>query len=92
MVLTTVVEFADPTIMQTVIEPVMKLLGNKNEQIRKNGVMCLYRLYQVYPVKMPDCEDRMRKIFRENVPSAMESIFAYFKEKILKNIKSWCLL
>ena len=85
MALTTVIKFADPTIMQAVTEPVMKLLDNKNEQIRKKAVMCLYRFYQVDPATVPDCEERMRKLICDYDPSVMAATLPYFKEKISKN-------
>ena len=85
MALTTVIKFADPTIMQAVTEPVMKLLDNKNEQIRKKAVMCLYRFYQVDPATVPDCEERMRKLICDYDPSVMAATLPYFKEKITKN-------
>ena len=85
MALTTVIKFADPTIMQAVTEPVMKLLDNKNEQIRKKAVMCLYRFYQVDPATVPDCEERMRKLICDYDPSVMAATLPYFKEKIMKN-------
>ena len=85
MALTTVIKFADPTIMQAVTEPVMKLLDNKNEQIRKKAVMCLYRFYQVDPATVPDCEDRMRKLICDYDPSVMAATLPYFKERIMKN-------
>ena len=85
MALTTVIKFADPTIMQAVTEPVMKLLDNKNEQIRKKAVMCLYKFYQVDPATVPDCEERMRKLICDYDPSVMAATLPYFKEKITKN-------
>ena len=85
MALTTVIRFADPTIMQAVTEPVMKLLDNKNEQIRKKAVMCLYKFYQVDPATVPDCEERMRKLICDYDPSVMAATLPYFKEKIMKN-------
>ena len=85
MALTTVIKFADPTIMQAVTEPVMKLLDNKNEQIRKKAVMCLYRFYQVDPSYVPDCEERMRKLICDYDPSVMAATLPYFKERISKN-------
>ena len=39
MALTSVVKFANSTIMQAVTEPIIKLLDNRNEQIRKKAVM-----------------------------------------------------
>ena len=85
MALTTVIKFADITIMQAVTEPIMKLLDNKNEQIRKKAVMCLYKFYQVSPITVPDCEDRMRKLICDYDPSVMAATLPYFKERISKN-------
>ena len=85
MALNTVIKFADPTIMQAVTEPVMKLLDNRNEQIRKKAVMCLYRFYQVDPSYVPDCEDRMRKLICDYDPSVMAATLPYFRERIVKN-------
>ena len=85
MALTTVIKFANPTIMQAVTEPVIKLLDNKNEQIRKKAVMCLFRFYQVDPSYVPDVEERMRKLICDYDPSVMASTLPYFKEKISKN-------
>ena len=62
MALTTVIKFANPTIMQAVTEPILKLLDHKNEQIRKKAVMCLYKFYQVSPNSVPDCDERMRRL------------------------------
>ena len=84
MALTTVIKFADPTIMQAVTEPIMKLLDNKNEQIRKKAVMCLYKFYQVSPLFVPDCEERMRKLICDYDPSVMAATLPYFKEQISK--------
>ena len=85
MALTTVIKFADITIMQAVTEPIMKLLDNKNEHIRKKAVMCLYKFYQVSPTTVPDCEDRMRKLICDYDPSVMAATLPYFKERISKN-------
>ena len=85
MALNTVIKFADPTIMQACTEPVMKLLDNKNEQIRKKAVMCLYRFHQVDPSTVPDCEEKMRKLICDYDPSVMAATLPYFKEKIMKN-------
>ena len=85
MALNTVIKFADPTIMQAVTEPVMKLLDNRNEQIRKKAVMCLYRFYQVDPSYVPDCEERMRKLICDYDPSVMASTLPFFKERIVKS-------
>ena len=85
MALNTVIKFADPTMMQACTEPVLKLLDNKNEQIRKKAVMCLYRFHQVEPSTVPDCEERMRKLICDYDPSVMAATLPYFKEKIMKN-------
>ena len=85
MALNTVIKFADPTIMQACTEPVLKLLDNKNEQIRKKAVMCLYRFYQVDPGTVPDCEERMRKLLCDYDPSVMAATLPYFREKIMKS-------
>jgi len=85
MALTTVIKFADPTIMQAVTEPVIKLLDNRNEQIRKKAVMCLFRFYQVDPSYVPDVEERMRKLICDYDPSVMAATLPYFREKISKN-------
>ena len=85
MALNTVIKFADPTIMQAVTEPIMKLLDSKNHQIRKKAVMCLYKFYQVDPSYVPDCEEKMRKLICDYDPSVMAATLPYFKEKIMKN-------
>ena len=89
MALTTVIKFADTTIMQAVTEPIMKLLDNKNEQIRKKAVMCLFKFYQVSPSTVPDCEDRMRKLICDYDPSVMAATLPYFKERISKNPENY---
>ena len=89
MALTTVIKFADLTIMQAVTEPIMKLLDNKNEQIRKKSVMCLYKFYQVSPPTVPDCEERMRKLICDYDPSVMAATLPYFKERISKNPENY---
>ena len=89
MALTTVIKFADPTIMQAVTEPVMKLLDNKNEQIRKKAVMCLYKFYQVSPQTVPECEEKMRKLICDYDPSVMAATLPYFKERISQNPENY---
>ena len=71
--------------MQAVTESVMKLLDNKNEQIHKKAVICLYRFYQVNPSYVHYCEDRMRKLICDYDPSVMAATLPYFKERISKN-------
>ena len=85
MALNTVIKFADPTLMQAVTEPILKLLDHKNEQIRKKAVMCLHRFYQVDPRSVPDCEDRMRKLICDYDPSVMAATLPYFREQATKN-------
>ena len=85
MALNTVIKFADPTLMQAVTEPIIKLLDHKNEQIRKKAVMCLHRFFQVDPRSVPDCEDRMRKLICDYDPSVMAATLPYFREQALKN-------
>ena len=89
MALTTVARFADQTIMQAVTEPIMKLLDNKNEQIRKKAAMCLFKFHQVDPSVVPDCEERMKKLICDNDPSVMAATLPYFKEKISKNPENY---
>ena len=85
MALTTTIKFANPTIMQAVTEPIIKLLDNKNEQIRKKAVMCLYKFYQVNPTMVPDCDEKMRRLLCDYDPSVMAATLPYFKEMALKN-------
>ena len=89
MALTCVVKFANSTIMQAVTEPVMKLLENKNEQVRKKAVMCLYRFYQVSPQSVPDCDSRMRRLLCDFDPSVMAATLPYFKEMCMKNPENY---
>ena len=85
MALTTVIKFANPTIMQAVTEPILKLLDHKNEQIRKKAVMCLYKFYQVSPNSVPDCDERMRRLLCDFDPSVMAATLPYFKEQAMKD-------
>ncbi|MCQ2818466.1 MAG: hypothetical protein MJ252_14455 [archaeon] len=85
MALTATVKFANETIMQAVTEPVIKLLDNKNEHIRKKAVMCLYKFYQVSPQSVPDCDERMRRLLCDYDPSVMAATLPYFKEMSMKN-------
>ena len=84
MALTCVVKFANPTIMQAVTEQIIKLLDNKNEQVRKKAVMCLYKFYQVSPPSVPDCDERMRRLLCDYDPSVMGATLPYFKEMVVK--------
>ena len=52
----------DPTIMQALTEPILKLLDHKCEQIRKKAVIFLYTFYQVDKNSVPDCDERMRRL------------------------------
>ena len=85
MALTTVIKFANPIIMQAVTEPILKLLDDRNEKIRKKAVMCLFKFYQVDPNSVPDCEQKMRKLLCDKDPSVMAATLPYFKEQSLKN-------
>ena len=85
MALNTVIKFANPTIMQAVTEPILKLLDHKNEQIRKKAVMCLYKFYQVSPNSVPDCDERMRRLLCDFDPSVMAATLPYFKEQAMKD-------
>ena len=85
MALTTVIKFANPIMMQAVTEPIMKLLNDKNEKIRKKAVMCLFRFYQVSPDTVPDCEQKMRKLLCDHDPSVMAATLPYFRENSKKN-------
>lgn len=85
MALTSVVKFANSTIMQAVMEPILKLLDNRNEQIRKKSVMCLFKFYQVNPSYIPDVDDRMRRLLCDFDPSVMAATLNYFSEVVKKN-------
>ena len=85
MALTTIIKFANPTIMQACTEPILKLLNDKNEQIRKKSIMCLYKFYQVSPETVPDCEEKMRKFLCDYDPSVMAATLPFFKENAKKN-------
>ena len=85
MALTTVIKFANPIIMQAVTEPILKLLDDRNEKIRKKAVMCLFKFYQVDPNSVPDCEQKMRKLLCDKHPSVMAATLPYFKEQSMKN-------
>ena len=85
MALTSVVKFANSTIMQACTEPILKLLDHKNEQIRKKAVMCLYKFYQIAPTFMPDVDDRMRRLLCDFDPSVMAATLNYFSDVSKKN-------
>jgi hypothetical protein len=80
MALTSVIKFANSTIMQAVTEPICKLLDHKNEQIRKKAVMCLFKFYQVSPSYIPDVDDRMRRLLCDFDPSVMGATLNYFAD------------
>ncbi len=84
MALTSVIKFANSIIMPAVTEPILKLLDNKSEQIRKKSVMCLYRFFQVNPTFIPDCDDRMRRLLCDFDPSVMAASLNYFAEVVRK--------
>jgi AP-4 complex subunit epsilon-1 len=85
MALTSVVKFANSIIMSAVTEPILKLLENKNEQVRKKSVMCLFKFYQVNANFIPDVDDRMRKLLCDFDPSVMAATLNYFAEVVKKN-------
>jgi AP-4 complex subunit epsilon-1 len=85
MALNSVIKFADGNIMQAVSEPIMKLLDNKNEQIRKKAVMCLYKFHQVNPSYILDINDRMKRLLCDYDPAVMAASLNYFYEAIKKN-------
>lgn len=85
MALTSVVKFANSTIMQAVTEPILKLLDNKNEQVRKKAVMCLYKFYQINPSFISDVDDIMRRVLCDFDPSVMGATLNYFLEVVKKS-------
>jgi AP-4 complex subunit epsilon-1 len=80
MALTSVVKFANSTIMQACTEPILKLLDHKSEQIRKKAVMCLYKFYQTAPSFLADVDDRMRRLLCDFDPSVMAATLNYFAD------------
>lgn len=89
MALISVIKFANPTIMQALTEPVMKLLYNKSEQIKKKAVMCLYRFYQVNPSYVPDINEKMKTLLCDHEPSVMAVTLNYFSDVIKKNPENY---
>ena len=85
MALNSVIKFADGNIMQAVSEPIMKLLDNRNEQIRKKAVMCLYKFHQVNPSYIPDINEKMKRLLCDIDPAVMAASLNYFYEAIRKN-------
>jgi len=85
MALSTVARFANPLIIQAVSEPVIKLLDNKDNKIRKKAVMCLYKFYQVDKNSVPDCESKMKKMLCDYEPSVMAATLPFYKEMALTN-------
>ena len=85
MALTTIAKFANPLIIQAVSEPVLKLLDNKEIQIRKKAVMCLYKFYQIDKNSVPDCESKMKKLLCDYDPSVMAATLPFYKEMALTN-------
>ena len=85
MALSTVARFANPLIIQAVSEPVLKLLDNKDNKIRKKAVMCLYKFYQVDKNSVPDCENKMKKMLCDYEPSVMAATLPFYKEMALNN-------
>ena len=85
MALSTVARFANPLIIQAVSEPVIKLLDNKDNKIRKKAVMCLYKFYQVDKNSVPDCENKMKKMLCDYEPSVMAATLPFYKEMALNN-------
>jgi AP-4 complex subunit epsilon-1 len=89
MALTSVVKFANSTIMQAVTEPIMKLLDHKNEQVRKKAVMCLYKFHQVNPSYIPDINERMKRLLCDYDPAVMAASLNYFYDVVKKSPESY---
>ena len=86
MALMTIIKFATSSIIVlAVIEQVYKLLDNKSEHVRKKAVACLHRFHQVNPQKVPDINDKMRKMLCDFDPSVMASSLNFFHEAVQKN-------
>ena len=85
MALTTIAKFANPLIIQAVCEPVMKLLDNKDNKIRKKAVMCLYRFYQIDKNSVPECENKMKKMLCDYEPAVMAATLPFYKEMAMTN-------
>jgi AP-4 complex subunit epsilon-1 len=83
--LITVIKFANPTLMQAVTEPIIKLLDHSNEQIRKKAVLCLYKFYQCNPSYVSDINDKMKKMLCDRDPSVMAVSLHYYSDVIKKN-------
>ena len=85
MALITCIKFANSTIVQAVLDQVVKLLDDKSEHVRKKAVMCLHRFYQVSPSSLSDIiDDKMRKMLCDFDPSVMGATLNYFQEYTYK--------
>lgn len=89
MALTTVVKFSNSTIMQAVQEPIIKLLENKSEHVRKKAVMCMHKFSQVNPSIVPDVNEKMRKMLCDYDPSVMGATLNYFKDAVEADPESY---
>ena len=89
MALISVIKFANPTIMQAVTEPILKLLSNKSEQIKKKAAMCLFKFYQIQPQYVSNMDSRMKILLCDADPSVMAVTLNYFADVIKKNPQNY---
>ena len=80
MALGAIAHFSNSLIIQAVSEPVMKLMTNKDPQIRKKVAMVLFKFYQTDKNSVPDIDSKMKKLLCDYDPSVMSATLPYFKE------------
>ena len=57
--------------MPALLPPVVALLDNAHEVVRKKAVMALHRFYQLQPSSVADLQDKLRRVLCDKDPSVM---------------------
>ena len=85
MSLQSIVKFANPIIIQAVLEPVKILLDSSSDQIRKKAVICLLKFEKVMPGCVTDIDLKMKRMLCDADPSVMACSLNFYLNKVKSN-------
>ncbi|EGR32873.1 hypothetical protein IMG5_068280 [Ichthyophthirius multifiliis] len=80
--LTALGKLMNSTIINGILEQVLKLLIHQTDLVRKKAIMVLQKIHQLSPSSIPDYNDKMRKALCDVEPSVMGASLNLYLEAV----------
>jgi AP-4 complex subunit epsilon-1 len=87
--LTSLGNIMNPTIAESIMEHVIKLLNHTTDLVRKKAILVLQKIRNNMKVEIPEYKEKMKKALCDREPSVMAASLNLYLSEIFENPKKY---